>query len=366
MKKKFAILLVLVLVVGSFAGCGEKAEPVQKEDGKDAETTEAVAEEPAAEEPAAETKPLELIVAHNQTSLENPYAYGIIAFKEKVEELSDGNIEVTLFHGSLGESESELIEKLQMGAASMVVASPGFMTSIGVPEVDIFSLLYLFNGFDHWESALDGEFGNAMKDVVLDKTGNDFKIMGYWSAGVRDFYGKVPVTSPADVDGLTIRTQTSGVVKDFWEQAGAVPTSVSWGELYQVLQQGVVDSAENDYTNLMLKEHHKTSNGKYISETDHDYTTRLFLMDGNFYNGLTADQQAWIDEASEFATEKEREVTYSMKEESKAQVIADGAIVTENADIDIEAFKAIAIPIQEKFAEDNDMTKYLEMVRAAE
>ena len=31
---------------------------------------------------------LNLIVAHNQTSLENPYAYGIIKFKEVVEELS--------------------------------------------------------------------------------------------------------------------------------------------------------------------------------------------------------------------------------------------------------------------------------------
>ena len=38
-----------------------------------------------------------------------------------------------------------------MGAASMVVASPGFMTAIGVPEVDIFSLEYLFDSFDHWE-----------------------------------------------------------------------------------------------------------------------------------------------------------------------------------------------------------------------
>ncbi|MDC7243759.1 MAG: C4-dicarboxylate ABC transporter substrate-binding protein, partial [Sphaerochaetaceae bacterium] len=73
-----------------------------------------------------EGKPLNLIVAHNQTSLENPYAFGIIAFKEKVEELSNGQITVTLHHGTLGESESELVEKLQLGAASMVVASPGF------------------------------------------------------------------------------------------------------------------------------------------------------------------------------------------------------------------------------------------------
>lgn len=309
---------------------------------------------------------LELIVAHNQTSLENPYAHGIIEFKDKVEELSGGKIQVTLHHGTLGESESELIEKLQMGAASMVVASPGFMTSIGVPEVDVFSLLYLFNSFDHWESSMDGEFGNAMKDVVLDKTNNDFRIMGYWSAGVRSVYGKEAVTTPADMDGMTIRTQTSGVVKDYWTSIGAVPTSIAWGELYQALQQGVVDSAENDYTNMTLKEHHKTANGKYFNETEHDYTTRLFLMDGNVYDGLTQEQQQWIDEASQAATQKEREVTYEMLANSKDKLIQDGGIVTEHGDIDIEAFRSYALPIQDQFAEEYGMEEYLEMVRAAE
>ena len=349
--KKMTMLLTLIIFVVSMVGCGNstasetKAEPETKAE--------------------ASVEPLKLIVAHNQTSLENPYAFGIIEFKEKVEALSNGQIEVVLHHGTLGESESELIEKLQMGAASMVVASPGFMTAIGVPEVDMFSLLYLFDGFDHWEKSLDGEFGKAMQDIVLDKTNNDFKIMGYWSAGVRDFYGKKAITEPADAKGLTIRTQTSGVVKDFWTEVGAVPTSVSWGELYQALQQGVVDSAENDYTNMTLKEHHKTVNGKYFSETDHDYTTRLFLMSGTFYNSLTDDQKAWIDEAAESATAKEREITYKMKDESKAKLIEDGGIVTEKADIDIEAFKAIAIPIQDKFAEENNLTEYLDMVRNA-
>lgn len=308
---------------------------------------------------------LNLIVAHNQTSLENPYAYGIIKFKEVVEEISGGAIEVTLHHGTLGENESELIEKLEMGAASMVVASPGFMTSIGVPEVDMFSLLYLFDSFDHWEAVLDGEFGDAMKTVVNEKTGNNFRIMGYWTSSVRDVYAKKAVTSPADLDGLSIRTQSSSVQQDLFKACGAIPTTVAWGELYQALQQGVVDGAENDYTNFMLKDHHKTDNGHYVSETHHDYTTRLLLMSGHFYDSLTDEQKAWIDEAVVAATEEERQVTYRMFEESKAKVIEDGAEVTEFADIDIDAFKELAIPIQDKFAEDNNMTEYLEMVRNA-
>ncbi|MGN0354791.1 MAG: TRAP transporter substrate-binding protein [Muricoprocola sp.] len=308
---------------------------------------------------------LNLIVAHNQTSLENPYAYGIIKFKEVVEELSGGSIEVTLHHGTLGENESELIEKLEMGAASMVVASPGFMTSIGVPEVDMFSLEYLFDSFDHWTTCVDGEFGDAMKEVINTKTGNAFRVMGYWSSSVRDVYAKQAVTCPDDLKGLKIRTQSSQVQQEFFQDCGAIPTSVAWGELYQGLQQGVVDGAENDYTNLMLKDHHKTDNGKYISETHHDYTTRLLLMNGSFYDKLTDEQKGWIEEAVAAATEEERAVTMKMFEESKQKCIDDGAIITEYDDIDIAAFKAIAEPIQDKFAEENNMTEYLDMVRAA-
>ena len=361
MKRKLALVLAGAMVMASLVGCGG-SKPATTETTAPAttETTE-TAEAPEA---SAEAE-LNLIVASNQTSAENPYSSGLDAFKEKVEEISGGKGAVTVHKGTLGENESELIEKMEMGAASMVVASPGFMTAIGVPEIDVFSLYYLFDSFDHWEAALDGEFGETMRQTVLDKTGNNFRIMGYWSSSVRDYYGKKDITTPADLAGMTIRCQSSQVQQEFWKACGAIPTSVAWGELYQALQQGVVDSAENDYTNFMLKEHHKTDNGKHVAETHHDFTTRLLLMNGNFYDGLTDEQKAWVDEAVVYATEVEREATYKMFEESKAKVIADGATVTNFEDMDIEAFKAIAQPITEAFAEKYNMQDAIEMIKAA-
>ena len=368
MKKMLALVLAGVMMVSSLAGCGSSKPAATTAAAAASETTAAAGDAKEEKTEAAKsdvTPELNLIIASNQTSLDNPYSYGMDKFKEVVEDVSGGKIAVTVHKGTLGENENELIEKLEMGAASMVVASPGFMTAIGVPEVDIFSLEYLFDSFDHWEKCLDGEFGDKMKDVVKEKTGNNFRIMAYWSSSVRDYYGKKPVTKPEDLKGMTIRTQSSQVQQDFWKACGAIPTSVAWGELYQALQQGVVDSAENDYTSFMLKEHHKTPNGHYISETHHDYTTRLLLMNGAFYDGLTDEQKGWIDEAVEACTEEERQVVYRMFKESKEKVIADGAEVTNFEDVDIDAFKALALPIQDKFAADNNMTAELEMIRAA-
>ncbi|MBQ9565627.1 MAG: TRAP transporter substrate-binding protein [Synergistaceae bacterium] len=313
----------------------------------------------------AETPELTLIIASNQTDLANPYSYGLDKFKEVAEKLSGGKIQVTVHKGTLGENESELVEKLTMGAADIVVSSPGFMTAIGVPEIDIFSLEYLFDSFAHWEKCLDGDFGKTMKDTVLEKTGNQFRIMGYWSAAVRDVYAKKPVKSPEDMKGLKIRIQSAQVQQAFFKGCGAIPTTVAWGELYQALQQGVVDGAENDYTNFTLKEHHKTPNGKYISETHHDFTTRLLLMNGDKYDSLTAEQKSWVDQAAAACTQEERAVTYKMSDESKQKAINDGAVITEFKDIDVAAFKAIAIPVQDEFAAKNNMKSQLEMIRAA-
>lgn len=357
--KIVAALVVAGLVAGSLCGCAGGNASKRRTIGSIADS-----------DGNAKVKDVEpeitLTIASNQTSADNPYHFGLQTFKEVAEELSGGTIQVVCSDGDLSEDEAELLSMLDGGRIQMAVCSPGHMTSAGVAEVDMLSLLYLFDGFSHWETAMDGEFGSAMSDIILKKTNNQYRIMGYWSAGVRDYYGKASITSPEDVAGFTIRTQTSGVVSEYWTSLGAEPVSVGWGDLHDVLDRGEVDSAENDYTNLMLKEHHTTGNGKYICETHHDYTTRLFIMNGDFYDSLTGEQKSWIDTASLAATLQERAVTYEMMDSSKERCISDGAIVTDYEDMDINAFKEPAIAIQDSYAEQNGLTSYLDMIRRAQ
>lgn len=336
MKKFISKLLVLTLCVLSLTGCFG-SDNSSSGDGK-----------------------VKLTIAHNQTSTDNPYQFGMLKFKEELEKLSNGSIEVEVHAGTIGTNEDELVEKLSLGAADMVLVSPGFMSKIGVKEVDFLSLPYLFDDYEHWSNAMDGEFGDRMKQVISEKTNGEFKIMGYWSAGVRNYYGKKPVTNPQDLKGTKIRIQTSPVQQEFWTKLGAIPTQIAWNELYQALQQGTVDASENDYTNLSLKDHHKTGNGKYISKTEHDFTTRFLLMNGNRFNEFTEEQQKWIQEAAKKATEEERNVTLSMLKESEQKILDDGGIIN---DVNIDEFKKVAIEIQDKFCNDNDMKEYIDVIR---
>lgn len=313
---------------------------------------------------STEKKPVELKIsfAHNQTALDNPYVFGAEAFKSKLEQVSGGGIEAVVYNGTLDENESGLVDKMNAGQATIVVVSPSLVPT---PEVDMFALNYLFDNFAHWGKCLDGEFGTELAKIVSQKTNNKFKILGYWSAGVRDYYGKVPVRTPSDLDGLTIRIGSSPVQQQFWKSCGAIPKSVGWGALYDALNKGEVDSAENDYTNFMLKKHHVAKNGHYISETEHDFTTRLMLIDGKFYDSLSSEQKSCIDQAAKYATQVERQKTFEQASSSKAKVKADGAEIIESSEVDMDAFKALAYPIQDSYAKNNGMEKFLQMVRDA-
>lgn len=303
---------------------------------------------------------LELVAAHNQTSKESPYQVGMLAFKEAVEDLSDGAMTVQVHAGTIGTSESELVEKLKLGAADVVITSPGFMSKTGVQEIQLFAFPYLFENYDHWEKVVDGEVGNEMAKIVNEKSNNDFKMLGYWGAGVRHYYGKKPLKDISDLKGMKIRTQTSGVVADYWSSIGAVPTSVAWGELYQGLQQGVVDAAENAYPFFVQESHHKTRNGKYTTETGHDYTTRFMLTNGEMFDKLSKEQQDIIMEAARISIEKEREEVRKQEEQYKKVLKEEGGEVNK---IDRQPFVEAAKPIQDEYAKEYGVEDLLEKVR---
>ncbi|WP_181347534.1 TRAP transporter substrate-binding protein [Thalassobacillus sp. CUG 92003] len=341
MKKQFsALFFLMTTIMLVLAGCGgQSSGGGSGGDGEDS---------------------IKIVAAHNQTSPENPYQVGLEEFKKVAEENEDTNIEVETHAGTLGTSESELIEKLKLGGADVVLASPGFMSETGIDQIDLFATPYMFDSYDHWEQTVDGEVGDQMADIINEESNNDFKLLGYWTAGVRHYYGNEPLQSIDDIEGKKFRTQTSGVVANYWKETGAVPTSVAWGELYQGLQQGVVDAAENAYPYFVQENHHKTDNGKYITETGHDYTTRFLLINGKKFDSYSEAQQEAVMEAAKASVEAERQELYDQEEEYKQQAIDDGAEVNQ---IDRQPFIELAKPFQDQMAEDAGVEDMLQKIR---
>jgi tripartite ATP-independent transporter DctP family solute receptor len=306
-------------------------------------------------------KPISIIAAHCQTNSDSPFQDGLLYFKEAVERESKGSINVVVHCGTLGTADDELIEKTKLGACDMAVASPSFMTKIGVPEVEFFSLMFLFNSFKHWEAVLDGEVGAKLAEIMKEKTNGDLRILSYYSVGCRTYYGKKPMKSLDDFKGTKIRIAASEVQREVWVAAGAVPVVVAWGEMYQALQQNVIDGAENDYTSFVQKDHHRTTNGKFVTETNHDFATRPVFFNGKRWDSLTESQRQLIQKAVKGSERYERDSLYAKTDTCREQFLREGGTIVPFPDR--QKFVALGIPVQDRVCKELGLTDLLEKIR---
>ncbi|WP_181833203.1 TRAP transporter substrate-binding protein [Bacillus taeanensis] len=303
MKKLFSKLSCGLLMISMLAACGSQ----------ESATTGSEAE-----------KSVKIIAAH-VTDEGSPYQVGMEKFKEVVEAETNGSVTVEIHpNGELGGNEDELVQKMATGSVDVIVSSPGFMAQTA-PEVDFFAMPYMFASYDHWNTVVDSEVGQAVSSKIEEKT--DFKVLGYWSAGIRNYYGQKPVEKPADLKNVKVRVQNSPVVKDTWSAFGAQPAHVAWNELYQALQNGVVDAAENDFTNYFLSKQYEVA--PKMSLTEHDVATRLFFMTSTKFENLSKEQQEAVIKAGNEASKAEREADLKLGEEYKQKLLDEGVEINE-------------------------------------
>lgn len=212
-------------------------------------------------------------------------------FKKNLEARSGGRIKVELYpNGQLG-GDRELIESVQMG--SLEIAMPASSVVAGFdPRFQVLDLPFLFKDKKTAFAALDGELGKKLNDGIMSK---GFIVLGFTENGFRHVSNnRGPVTKPADLKGLKIRTMENPVHVAFFKLLGANPTPINYGELYTALQQKTVDAMECP---AVLYEDGKFYEvQKYLSLTGHVFSVVPVMIGKKFFDGLPKDLQKMVKE----------------------------------------------------------------------
>lgn len=330
MLKRFGIFLLVMVLAFSFVACGEKA-PAEEAGG----------EEAGGEEAAAEKIVLKAGMAINQ---DHPYYYGIERFGEIVSEKTDGRITVEIYHsGQLG-GERDLIEGMRMGSVDMAAVSSAPVSSF-VPKIAVFDLPYLFTSRDMAYKVMDGPVGERFFADLADQK---IKGLGWFENGFRNITNnKLPIYTPEDLKGIKIRVMESPVPIATFNVAGANPTPMAWGEVFTALQQGTIDAQENPLPVIYTQKLYEVQ--KYLSLTEHFYAPALFLMSGDMFDSLSAEDQALFMEAAAEATAYEREVSLEQAESFVDKCVEEGMEVNE---VDKEPFVEAMAPVYAQFEEE--------------
>jgi tripartite ATP-independent transporter DctP family solute receptor len=212
---------------------------------------------------------------------------------KRLDELSGGQLKVTIYHsGQLG-AETDCLEQLQAGSLDITKVSTSPLESF-VPEMAVFSMPYVLGDEAHYWRVLESPIGQRLLQA-----GETAKVVGlcYYDAGARSYYttGK-PALTPADLKGMKIRVQKSKTAMDMVEAMGALPTPIAWGELYSSLQQRMVDGAENNPPSYFTSRHYEVANHYALNE--HTRTPDIVLIAASTWASLDEGQQKWLKQAA--------------------------------------------------------------------
>ncbi|MFT7058141.1 MAG: tripartite ATP-independent transporter DctP family solute receptor [Pseudorhodobacter sp.] len=275
------------------------------------------------------------IVVGHTLSPTSHYAVGAQAFIAKLAEVSSGTFtgdEAPA--GQLG-GERDMIEGLQIGSLDVVITSTGPLGNF-VPEVFALDLPFLFRDYDHARKTLDGEIGQEL----LAKIGENNLIGLAWSEnGFRHVTNSQhEVRTPADLQGLKLRTMENKVHMTAFSSMGASPTPMAFPELFTALQQGVVDGQENPVTVITASKFWEVQ--KFVSLTGHVYSPAVVLASPVLFDSLNDEQKGWFMEAAKASAAATRAEVNRLEETGVALLRENGMEVI--TDIDKAPFAALA------------------------
>ena len=278
---------------------------------------------------------------------DTPKGKGAAKFEELAEKYTNGAVDVEIYPNSQLYKDKEELEALQLGAVQMLAPSLAKFGPLGVQDFEVFDLPYMFQSYEALHKVTQGEVGKMLLDKLQDKgiTG-----LAYWDNGFKIMSANSPVNMPDDFLGLKMRIQSSKVLEAQMNALGAVPQVMAFSEVYQALQTGVVDGAENPPSNMLTQKINEVQ--KYATVSNHGYLGYAVIVNKKFWDELPEDVRAGLEKAMAEATDYANGI--AKEENDKALETMRAAGTTEFHDLsadELAAWKEALAPVQEEMAD---------------
>ncbi|WP_085992684.1 TRAP transporter substrate-binding protein [Oceanobacillus senegalensis] len=283
-----------------------------------------------------------------------------LKFKELVEEKSDGRIVVDVYpDGQLG-GEREMVENTQAGNIQITSPSVGVLSNFS-SALEVFDFPFIFKDREAVYQVFDGSVGAELL-AGLEESG--LIGLGYSENGWRHLSNtKEEIVTPDQVEGLKLRTMEVPMHIEFWKELGANPTPMAFTEVFTGLSSGVVEGVENPFQLIYTGKFHEPSN--YITTTGHIFDPEILVINKEFFEGLSEENQEIIQTSANEAIQHLRDLNKDLDDELREKLIDEGAIITDLSDEEHNAWVEASIPFYEKFTDEVDKEMLINILEAA-
>ena len=225
-----------------------------------------------------------------------------VKFADEVSRSSDGRMKIQVYPNSTLGGDRDLLETCKDGDIPFVVQNTAPQVTF-MPDLAIFDMPCVFTSLDQCRERIDDpEFSSLIDDVYTD---GGYHLLGMADQGFRVMSTNKKITKFEDFRGQKIRTMENSYHLRFWKDIGASPLPMSFSEVYIGLQQHTIDAQENPYEVIVSNRLYEQQ--KYIVETNHLPHLISLIVNDDFYNNLSDEDQEIMTKAAETATAYARE-----------------------------------------------------------
>jgi len=305
----------------------------------------------------------ETITLHGASQFDERHAFTrlLVKFVELTELYYNGPLDLEFvmhLNSELG-LEKDYVAYMNQGiSVDFAVFAPSHVSTFSklAPMLDP-PMLYRDAG--HWSKVLDSDALQPIVDDVAKKA--DILIIGYGGGGVRHLIVNKPVTNMAEIKDVPIRVMGAPIQTKMFDAFGMAPSVIAYSEVYNAIQTGVIDAAENEAAGIRQMKFYEV--GPNISLTGHAITVRPLGFSGKTFRRLPEDLQVAILQAGKDAGRYGRIVELTEGGAMLAEMESEGKLKTitfTERDKLIEA----AGPVTKAYFEENGAADLYEAIQA--
>ncbi|MEZ5935722.1 MAG: TRAP transporter substrate-binding protein [Alphaproteobacteria bacterium] len=284
-------------------------------------------------------------------------------FEELVKEYYQGPDEVEFIlhlNSELGLEKDYFAYMSQGISVDYAIVSPSHMSTFS-QKAPLMDMPFLFRDIDHWNKVLDNDVLQPIADDVLEKA--DVMLIGYAGGGTRNLIVNKPVGNMADIADVPIRVMGAPIQTRIFEAIKMAPTVIAYSEVYNAIQTGVIDAAENEAAGIEQMKFYEV--GPHIGLTQHAITVRPLCFANKTFQRLPEDLQAAIVKAGKEAGAYGRQIE-SSEDSAKLAAMEEKGWLETHEFADRAQLLELAEPVKRAYAEELGAVDVLEAVNAVQ
>lgn len=288
---------------------------------------------------------------------DHPFNRALLKFQELVVQYYGKPVNFVLHRNSELGVEKDYFAYMSQGiSVDYAIVSPAHMSTFA-KAAPLLDMPFLFRDLEHWNKVLDSDAFQPIVEEVAKKA--DVLILGYAGGGTRNIIANKPVRNMEELKGLSMRVMGAPIQTQMFSAIGAKPTVIAYNEVYNAIQTGVIQGAENEAAGLDAMKFYEV--GPDISLTQHAITVRPICFSGKTFRRLPPELQAAIRKAGKEAGKYGRDLESSGDSALLSKLEKEGKLKT-YVFTERPKLLELAQPVKQAYAKQIDATAILDKV----